>query len=168
MHNSFISIVAVIENQDQAKLLNAYLNNLFNVLDSSFSDYEIILVNNTYIRDFSNEIGALQPSLKQNIFMLNLSSPVNRNHAIVAGLDRSNGDYTVIFDIKFYQKPELIEELYLKSSAGSDIVYLKAKKRQIKSQYTLFYKLFYWILKNIQNFRLMKKRMIAASFQGGP
>ncbi len=157
MHNSFISIVAVIENQDQAKLLNAYLNNLFNVLDSSFSDYEIILVNNTYIRDFSNEIGALQPSLKQNIFMLNLSSPVNRNHAIVAGLDRSNGDYTVIFDIKFYQKPELIEELYLKSSAGSDIVYLKAKKRQIKSQYTLFYKLFYWILKKYSELQIDEK-----------
>lgn len=157
MHNSFISIVTVIDNLESTKLLKEHLTNLYGILSSSFSDYEIILVNNIHLRDYSGIIDDLPADLKQHIFMLNLSSPVNRNHAIVAGLDRSNGDYTVIFDIKFYKKCELVEQLYLKSSAGSDIVYLKARKRQLKMRYTLFYKIFYWILKTYSDLQVDEK-----------
>ncbi len=154
MYNSFISIVAVIEKPGDVKILPEYLDNLYGILKNSFSDFEIILVNNSLAKDFNKEINGLPTALRQNIFMLNLSSPVNRNHAIVAGLDRSNGDYTIIFDFDFYKKPELIEQLYLKSSTGADIVYLQGKKRIGKKRFRLFYKLFYWILKNYSEFHV--------------
>lgn len=152
MYNCFISIVAVIQKQDEINCLPTYLANLQPVLETAFSDYEIILVNNTAGRNFEQEIAPLPAALRHNIFMLNLSSPVNKNHAIVAGLDRANGDYTVIFELEFYKKPELIEQLYLESVKGSDIVYLRARTRQTRIR--LLYKLFYWILKNYSNLQL--------------
>lgn len=127
---------------------------LHKVLEGAFSDYEIIIVNNTYERDFSNVTNKLPDALRQNIFLLNLSSPVNKNHAIVAGLDRANGDYTLIYEPLFYDKPELIVDLYEESIKGVDIVYLKANSRQTKIRYRLFYKIFYWILKKYSDLEI--------------
>jgi hypothetical protein len=152
MYNCFISIVGVIESMEDIDRLPAYLSSLHPVLESTFSDYEIILVNNTGGRSFDADLAPLPASLRQNIFMLNLSSPVNKNHAIVAGLDRSNGDYTAIFEFDFYKKPQLIGQLYLESVKGSDIVYLRAKTRQTKIR--LLYKIFYWILRNYSNLKI--------------
>ena len=154
MHNSFISIVAVIEKEKDIQLLPEYLAGLFGILEKSFSDHEIILVNNSFIRDFSGIADGLRPEQKKDIYLLNLSSPVNRNHAIVAGLDRANGDYTVVFDLTFHKKPDLINELYEKAVAGNDIVYLRAKTRKSKKRFTLLYKAFYWILKNYSDLKV--------------
>ncbi|MBI1224134.1 MAG: glycosyltransferase [Bacteroidetes bacterium] len=148
MNNCFISIVGVIDHREDLFRLPVYLNNLFGVLHEHFSDFEIILVNNTNGLRLDDKIEALESSLKQNIFVLNLSSPVNKNHAVVAGLDRSNGDYTVIFEFDFYQKPAIIQALFDESSKGNDIVYLRAKSRESNLRFRLFYKLFYWILRN--------------------
>ncbi|MEZ4954666.1 MAG: hypothetical protein R2825_13950 [Saprospiraceae bacterium] len=83
MHNSFISIVAVVENEQQIEQLPDYLKGLYFILENNFSDFEIILVNNSFLRDFSKATSALPDELRQNIYLLNLSSPVNRNHALV-------------------------------------------------------------------------------------
>ncbi len=154
MHNSFISIIAVIERTEDIKRLPTCLQNLHGVLEGNFSDYEIILVNNTYGHKFDEIISPLPPSLKQNIFMLNLSSPVVKNHAILAGLDRANGDYTVIFELHFYQKPQLVLELYEKCTSGFDIVYLRAGGRETQVQFRPLYKIFYWILKRYSQLKI--------------
>jgi Glycosyl transferase family 2 len=154
MHNSFISVVSVLEFRQQFQQLPAFLSALQKVMEEGFSDYEIILVNNTAHRDFDEIIAPLPSSLRQNIFMLNLSSPVVKNHAIIAGLDRANGDYTVIFEPDFYKKPELIPGLFERSSKGYDIVYLRAKKRKSRVQYRLLYKMFYWILRRYSNLQV--------------
>ncbi len=154
MHNSFISIVAVIESEEQTKLLPTYLTGLYGVLQNNFTDFEIILVNNSFLREFSNIAISLPSALRQNIYLLNLSSPVNRNHAIVAGLDRANGDYTIIFDPCFYKKPEIVKALYQKAAKGNDIVYLRAKKRHSKRRFRLAYAIFYWILKNYSDLQI--------------
>ncbi|MFQ5446103.1 MAG: glycosyltransferase [Saprospiraceae bacterium] len=154
MNNCFISIVTVIEFRHQVGPLTEFLPGLQKVVEEGFSDYEIIIVNNTVHRDFYELFDPLPSSLRQNIFMLNLSSPVVKNHAIVAGLDRANGDYTVIFESDFYQKPELILELFEKSTEGFDIVYLRAKKRKSSVQFRPLYKLFYWILRRYSNLKV--------------
>ncbi|MBI5914085.1 MAG: glycosyltransferase, partial [Bacteroidetes bacterium] len=154
MHNCFISIVGVIESREEAHRLPEYLLNLYREVEGRFSDFEIILVNNTHGHSFDDKFTALPDELKQSIFLLNLSSPVNKNHAIVAGLDRSNGDYTVIFEFDFYQKPDLVTRMYEKSSTGHDIVYLRAKSRQSNLRFRLFYKLFYWILRNYSTLQI--------------
>ncbi len=154
MHNSFISIVIVVESTEDIQRVFKTLSNLHGELEGKFSDYEIILVNNTGGRDFEDQITPLPPSMKQSIFMLNLSTRVVKNHAIIAGLDRANGDYTIIFELDFCEKPALIHALYEKSTQGSDIVYLRAKSRQTKIRFRLLYKLFYWILKNYSNLQI--------------
>ena len=154
MHNSFISIVTVVENNEQIELLPVYLNGLYEVLPKNFTDYEIILVNNSVIREYPNIARTIPSDLKQNIYLLNLSSPVNRNHAMVAGLDRANGDYTVIFDLVFHKRPEIIEALYQQAVLGNDITYLKAKKRRSRRRFRLAYTIFYWILKNYSDLQI--------------
>lgn len=148
MHNCFLSVVTVIDQSEEIQRLPELLKNLYGELNGRFSDFEIILVNNTNGQRFDEKITPLNTALKQNIFLLNLSSPVNKNHAIVAGLDRSNGDYTIIFEFEFYQKTALVGQLFEESNKGNDIVYLRAKHRLSNLRFRVFYKLFYWILRN--------------------
>lgn len=157
MHNSFISIVGVLNSPEDVDRLPQYLSNLHKVLTENFSDFEIILVNNTFRRNFDDKINQLPAALKQNIFLLNLSSHTDKNHAIVAGLDRANGDYVVIFEFDFTDKPALVLELFEKSQTGFDIVYLRAKQRSAKIRFRFFYKLFYYILKNYSSLKIDKK-----------
>lgn len=154
MHNSFISIVTIIESLQDLQRLPVYLKGISHVLKSNFADHEIILVNNSHIRDFGLATEQLSPDIKKDIYLLNLSSPVNRNHAIVAGLDRANGDYTLIFDLTFFEQPHLITRLYEKAATGRDIVYLRANKRKSKKRFTLFYSAFYWVLKNYSELKI--------------
>lgn len=157
MHNAFISVVCAINHRQEVSLLSQYLTNLYGVLEARFADFEIILVNNS---PFEPEIGELlkplPEPLRKNIFLLNLSSSVNRNHAIFAGLDRANGDYTVIFEFDFLEKPYLIEELYLKTLEHFDIVYCQAKGRSAGHR-GVFYKTFYYILKKYSDLDIDEK-----------
>lgn len=151
MNNCFISIVGVVQNREDLYRLPEYLNNLHLILRENFTDFEIILVNNTNGERLDGKVDTLEPTMKQHVYVLNLSSPINKNHAIVAGLDRSNGDYAIIFEFDFYQQPYLIKTLYEESIKGNDIVYLRAKTRESNLHLRLFYKLFYWILRNYSN-----------------
>ena len=157
MHNSFISIVGVINPGNNFRQLTLYLTNIYGLLEAHFSDYEIILVNNSRIRDFDELIEELPANLRQSVYLLNLSSTINRNHAVLAGFDRANGDYTLLFELEFAATPSLILDLYNQTQAGFDIVYLQAKQRQTGLRFRLFYKLFYSILRNYSNLRIDEK-----------
>ena len=157
MQNTFLSVIVVLQTHEEIQQLAGLLENLYPVLKNNYSDYEIILVNNTHGRRLGDQIEPLLDDLKHNIFLLNLSSAVNRNHAIIAGLDRSNGDYSVIFEFDFRHKPQIINDLFKKSREGNDIVYLQAKHRQSNFRGRFFYKLFYYILKNYSNLKIDEK-----------
>lgn len=157
MNNTFLSIITVVQSHEEIQQVPELLGNLYPILQENFSDFEIILINNTNGRDFSRVIEPLEDGLKHNIFQLNLSSAVNKNHAILAGLDRANGDYTIIFEFDFFQKTTIILDLFKKSRAGNDIVYLQAKNRQSNLRGRFFYKLFYHILKNYSDLKIDEK-----------
>ncbi len=126
MHSTFLSIVAVVNSPSETGRLADWLNGIFTEVDPKFSDWEIVLVNNC--RDQSGiekVVAPLAAELRKNIFLLNLSAPVNRNHAILAGLDRANGDWTAIFEPQFADRPQLITELFEKGQAGADIIHLR-------------------------------------------
>ncbi len=157
MYNSFISIVCVIHKSRELELLPDYLSKLFPVLSENFADYEIIIVNNEPGVGPDAYIEPLPEALKHNVYLLNLSRATNKNHAILAGLDRANGDYTIIFEFDFYQEPELILRLFEKSQAHFDIVYLRAAHRQVNLSFRPFYKLFYYILRNYSPLQIDEK-----------
>ncbi len=154
MYNSFLSFVSVIHTPWEARKLPELLQNVYPLLKKHFSDFEIILVNNGVDEAIAPLIEPLDPDLKHHIFLLNLSSRTDRNHATVAGLDRSNGDYTLLFDIELYDHPEFILTLFEKSKEHFDIVYLRAKERSVSVKYRPFYHIFYYIIRHYSNLKI--------------
>lgn len=154
MHNNFISVVALIHQRDDMEVLNSYLAAVCDLLSQNFAHYEVIVVNNIPELSPDDRIRPLPPEQKQNVYLLNLSNRVNRNHAYLAGLDRANGDYTVLFDPAFYQQPGLLLDLYAKTQEQYDIVYLRARSRRAGWFYGGFYRLFYFILKHYSQLRV--------------
>lgn len=157
MYNTFLSLINVVNSPDEPALLASYLEGVYPVLHQHFSDYEIILVNNLPGRQLNDQLDKLPPTIKQHIFVLNLSTRTNKNHAFVAGLDRANGDYTLIFEFDFLQQPGLILDLFQKTQEHYDIVYLQATKRVTKPQFRWLYGLFYGILRRYSNLKIDDK-----------
>lgn len=156
MYNSFISIVGVLKSPEELKTLPIYLDHVYQIAHQNFTDFEIILVNNAIGVPIHAEIADLSPKLKQNVYLLNLSSPTNKSNAILAGLDRSNGDYTIIFELDLYKQPEIILDLFRKTKDHFDIVYLRSKQRKHRAQFKFFYKIFYFIIKRYSSLRIDK------------
>lgn len=153
--HSFLSVVNVIQSSRQTRELAAWLNGLYAELKAQFSDYEFVLVNNHCDQSLIDEvITPLPEDLRKNIFLLNLSAPVSRDNALLAGLDRANGDYTVIFEFDFSAKPQLVTQLWEQSQKGADIVYLRARERRLPLANRLLYKMFYFIMQRWSGLRL--------------
>lgn len=154
MNNSFISVVTVINHPHEIGQLQKTLKDLYEILNSNFADYEVILVNNGLFESIEIALQGLPDELRHNIFLVKLSNRTIRNHAILAGLDRSNGDYTVVFELAFSHQPSVILELYEQSRKGFDIVYLRSSSKKRKSLRRPFYTLFYYILKNYSELQI--------------
>lgn len=155
VRQSFISIVGVVHAHREIRELAAWLQGLHGVLQANFSDYEFVLVNNHCDQHaIDAAIKPLPEALRQSIFMLNLSAPVSRDNALLAGLDRANGDYTVIVEFDFAENPALVVDLWQKSQEGFDIVYLRARERRISWRSKLLYRIFYGILQKYSNLRI--------------
>jgi hypothetical protein len=155
VHHSFISIIGVIQSPRNIRALPDWLTAVFAELSAHFSDFEFVLINNHCLQ--SDIDAALQPlpeELRKNIFLLNLSAPVNRDDAILAGLDRANGDYTIIFEFDFSDQPQLITQLWEKSQKGYDVVYLRARERQLSFASKQLYALFYTIMRRYSGLQL--------------
>ncbi len=157
MNNCFLTVVTVLSSNEEIEALPGLLQKLRPVLQTGFSDFEVILVNNSHRRDIADYLKVFSEDFKRFIYMLNLSSPVVKNHAIVAGLDRSNGDYTVVFEREFWDQPALINQLYQKSTSGFDIVYLQASRREDRFYVKPFYKIFYGILRRYSDLQVDDK-----------
>lgn len=153
--HSFVSIVNVIQSDRQARELPAWLTGLYAELKTQFSDYEFVLVNNHCDQAAIDAvITPLPEDLRKNIFLLNLSAHVSRDNALLAGLDRANGDYTVIFEFDFSEKPGLVTQLWEESQKGADIVYLRSHERRLTIASRLLYAVFYFIMQRWSGLRL--------------
>ncbi len=155
MRQSFVSIVGVLQSQQNVRELALWLQNLYAELSTQFSDFEFVVVNNCLdLATIDEAIRPLPEALRKNIFLLNLSTPVSRDNALLAGMDRANGDYTVIFEFDFSTKPQLVTQLWENSQAGHDIVYLRAKQRQQPLAQRILYRIFYFILRKYSQLRI--------------
>jgi hypothetical protein len=149
LHHAFISVVNVLQSHRDVRALATWLNGLYAELTTQFTDFEFVLVNNgAHVPDIDAAIRPLPEALRQHVFLLNLSTPVDKNNALLAALDRANGDYTVVFEFDFAGKPALVTEMWEKSRAnGADIVYLRARQRRISWSSKMLYRVFYHVLK---------------------
>ncbi|MBL7827422.1 MAG: glycosyltransferase [Saprospiraceae bacterium] len=155
IRQSFISIVGILQSNRNIRELGAWLQKTHEELADNFSDFEFVLVNNHCdVPLIDDIIRPLPEDLRKHIFLLNLSTPVNRDNAILAGLDRANGDYTVIFETDFASNPELITQLWETSQQGNDVVYLRAKERRLPLAQRVLYRLFYFILRKYSQLKI--------------
>lgn len=144
MHDKFISLVLTVDYTDTEVQAREFLSAVEQKIAQIFSDFEIIIVNNGSSIHFHaidlNEI------IRRNCYIVDLATPVSWDMAVLAGLERANGDYTVIFDINFANQVSVIEKMYEKAVEGYDIVHLRDDKSR-KQQTTFMRELFYAALK---------------------
>lgn len=152
MFNCFISVVGLIHSDKH--LLKEYIINAYKTLKNNFADFEIIIVNNRVIPDVRDVIRDINRDILKSVITINLSRKVDLNNAIIAGLDRANGDYTVALDMDFSKNPDIIVDLYRKTQRNIDIVYLKYKKRKISLLHFIFFKIFYFIINNYSDIKI--------------
>lgn len=167
--NTFLSIVLVVDNERFANQLSFDLPKLFDYVSQRFTDFEFILVNNTGKGIEKEKFESLNPLIRQNTFILNLSQNIHFNNAVLAGLDRSNGDYTLLFEQEFFEDLNIIGTLYDKSQEGNDIVYLRGNRKKLSFFSNQIYKAFISILArysdlkldpNAHNTRLISRRAL--------
>ncbi len=155
IRHSFISITGVLQSQRNVRELAHWLTLVYQELKAQFSDYEFVIVNNGLLQaDIDAVLQPLPEFIRKHIFLLNLSTPVNKDNALLAGLDRSNGDYTIIFEFDFVQKPQLVTQLWEESQKGFDIVYLRAQERRLSFASKWLYRIFYAIMQRYSGLKL--------------
>lgn len=150
----FISVVGVLQHPSDWSRLESYLLSTGNLLAANFTDFEIILIQNTGepLQPFA--WGSIPASIRKNTYWIKLSKQVNKNHAILAGLDRANGDYTYVFGLEMADQAQLMLDLFSKANAGYDIVYLRMKENGGKGKWKVFRRLFYFIMKHYSELKL--------------
>lgn len=155
IRHSFLSIVGVLQTPHNIRELPAWLTGLHAELLANFSDFEFVIVNNHLDQALVDAaIRPLPEALRQNIFLLNLSTRTGRDNALLAGLDRANGDYVAVFEFDFVHKPELVTRMWEKSREHFDIVYLRARERRQPFLQRLLYRAFYGIMRRYSGLRL--------------
>jgi len=155
VRQSFLSIVGVLQSHRELRQLSAWLSGLYGELSANFSHFEFVLVNNGCdLPSIEDAIQPLPEDLRKNIFLLNLSTTVNRDNAILAGLDRANGDYTAVFEFDFVEKPALVTQMWELAQTGKDIIYLRAKVRRLPLAQSVLYSIFYFILRRYSQLRI--------------
>ncbi|MBU6339905.1 MAG: glycosyltransferase [Bacteroidetes bacterium] len=155
MHHSFLSIIGVIQTPYHIRVLPEWLQMVHTELSTQFSDFEFVLINNhCATSEIDAAIRPLPETLRKHLFLLSLSSSVNRDNAILAGLDRANGDYALIFEFDFSKQADLITQMWEKSQEGFDIVYLRAPERHLSWAGKQLYGLFYTIMRRYSGLQL--------------
>ena len=155
VRQSFISVVGIIQRRYDIRLLASWLQNLHAELEQQFSDYEFVVVNNHCpTNEIDEAVQGLPEQLRKHVFLLNLSTRVDRNNAMLAGLDRSNGDFAAIFEFDFAEKPGLLTQMWEKTREQYDIVYLRAHDRKISWLQRALYRIFYVILRRYSGLEL--------------
>ncbi len=91
--------------------------------------YEIILVNDNCPQNSWEVIEGLCEK-DCHVKGIELSRNFGQMKAILAGLDYSSGDWTVVMDCDLQDRPEEILRLYQKAQEGYDVVFARRKKRK--------------------------------------
>lgn len=146
MQPTFLSIVFVLDSPADRLVLQEQLPSIHAAISGSYKDYEYVIINNCPNLVLDDTFSQLPAELRPHLYLINLSSRTDRNHAWLAGLDRANGDYTVLLETEMCDSPDFIHQLFEKSQEGYDLVYLQAKQRG-KQSFRWLHRVFHWIIR---------------------
>ena len=143
---------------------------LVNTMEKIGVSYEIVLVNDAS-PDNAWEVIQNLCAENPNIKGLNLSRNFGQHSAITAGLDHSNGNWTVVIDCDLQDVPEDIERLYSAITDDVDMVLARKKQRTDSLSNIITSRIFYRILRfwtgishdtRISSFGIYSRRVIDA------
>ena len=138
--------------------------------ESTFTDFEIILVNDASPDNDWEEIVTLCKE-DTRVKGINLSRNFGQHYAITAGLECASGEWIVVMDCDLQDVPEEIPNLYSKACEGFDSVFAQRHDRQDKPlkrlQSWLFYKTFGYLTDttldhSVANFGIYHHKVINA------
>jgi len=158
-------VIPVFNEEENLELLHRRLSK---VLQHSYEDYEIILVDDGS-RDKSLEIMSGLRMTDPKVKVISFSRNFGHQMAITAGIDYTSGDAVIIMDADLQDPPEVIPQLIEKWREGYDTVYAirESRKDPILKRAIAF--AFYRLFKRISevdvpvdagDFRLMSRRVV--------
>lgn len=127
MLEAFVSVVVSVDANDSQDLVAEFLQTCSAHLSASFSDHEIVIVDNVSGLRVSDL--TLQGEAGRHCYVVGLARSTPWDVAVFAGLERANGDYVVIFDVLLQKDVDLITEMYLVAQEGFDFVVLHEERR---------------------------------------
>lgn len=148
-----LSISLVIPVYRAELILPELCKRLVTSLTALTRSYEIILVDDRS-PDHSWDVMLQMVEAYPSITAIRLSRNFGQHHAIAAGLDLANGDWTVIMDCDLQDHPEEIALLVEKAEQGYDVVLARRKARSDGSGKRLSSRLFYWLFNVLSGYRM--------------
>ncbi len=143
---NFLSVILLVHNNE--KSIVEKINNLNDVLEHNFKNYEIVVVDNFSSDQTLDKLN----SMDSKMTIVELSRKHNTQQALISGVDICIGDFIVeIEDISSIENFDMIMDIYRTSLQGYDFVFYSPKKAKYTS------KIFYLLINNY-----FKKRLNAA------
>ncbi|OXM86529.1 glycosyltransferase family 2 protein [Paenibacillus rigui] len=169
--NMIISVATVIFND--SSIIHSYIDETLEVLTNSFTNYELVIIDNGSNDDSTYIIKELQSS-HPNIRLISLSKKYDDEFATAAALDNCIGDAVVLMDTNC-DPPSLIPLLIDKCLSGYDLVIAERNNRDDESflekiSAKVFYKLSniltgYDINPNYSDYVVFSRKMVNSLVQ---
>jgi glycosyltransferase involved in cell wall biosynthesis len=149
-----LSLVIPIFNEE--KLINDLIRQTVSAIESFYSDYEVIFVDDGS-SDNSLKNLLLHQQKNSRLKILSLSKNFGHQAAYTAGLEFSKGDYVAMMDGDLQDPPEILSEMYRKITVeGFDIVSGKKTGRKGSRHRNFYSFLFHILFKNIGEIKEME------------
>jgi glucosyltransferase len=143
MSNSvFISVVSVIQINHSPDSIRHFIDLTGTYLSERFDHFEIILVINGPKTDFDSI--EIDKRIRRSCYLLELSQTVLWDSAVMAGLQRANGDFIANLDVSFEEQVHLIRQMYEVVQSSVDIVYARGGDNW--ANLSTKRRIFYWLL----------------------
>lgn len=148
-----IEVSVVIPVRDEEKNLDELIARLCSVFIKLKTTFELIFVTDIN-RDRTVEMLEKYSSENPKIKLLKLSNSFGQHVAVLAGLDHSQGNYSVIMDGDLQDYPEDIALLYQKICEGYDIVYGIKEKKNDDVLRNIFSRSFNALMNNLSDIKI--------------
>ncbi|MFO0887951.1 MAG: glycosyltransferase [Isosphaeraceae bacterium] len=166
----FVSVIALLP--DDAKIIDPFIQDVRRVLDESYTNFEILLVENGVQNPGVAVVRNLLTS-ERCIRLIRLSRQLERETAITAGLDAAIGDFVVIMDPDLDPHDEIPAMVDLCRS-GDEVVLGVDRERRVGPIYRLFRKIFLRLTRRLvrlelvidtTGFRVLNRQVVNAMTQ---
>ncbi len=162
-----ISVVVPLYNEEP--VIHEMYKRLSRVLNSSCETYEIILVDDGS-KDRTLQLASEICEKDKRVKLISFSRNFGHQIAITAGMDKAEGQATVVIDADLQDPPEVIPKMIEKWKEGYQVVYGVREKRKGESRFKLLTAAaFYRLLKRLTSveipvdtgdFRLIDRRVL--------